>query len=110
SGTLDVIDGYGTDAEIRYYSPALLADDRGYFTEYQAILVYRDTLSPPARAAIAQLVGAISAREMIAVNARAQLDKVPAPRTTADFAKSRFGVASAVATDGMARRIWQRTV
>ena len=56
SGTLDVIDAYGTDAEIRSYAPALLADDRGYFTEYQAVLIYRDTLPPAARAALARLV------------------------------------------------------
>ncbi|MCA1663403.1 MAG: ABC transporter permease subunit, partial [Myxococcales bacterium] len=110
SGTLDVIDAYGTDAEIRYYTPALLADDRAYFTEYQAILLYRDTLPPPARAALAQLVGAISAREMIAMNARAKLDKAPESRIAADFARSRFGVAAVVAPDGAARRIWRRTV
>jgi len=110
SGTLDVIDAYGTDAEIRYYTPVLLDDDRGYFTEYQAILVYRDTLPPAARAAIAQLVGAISAREMIAMNARAKLDKVPEARIAADFARSRFGVASVATPDGAERRIWRRTV
>jgi osmoprotectant transport system permease protein len=110
SGTLDVIDAYGTDAEIRYYRPALLADDLGHFTEYQAVLLHRDTLPPPARAALARLVGAVAAPQMMAMNARAKLDKVPEARIAADFAKERFGLRSVDAPDGVARRIGRRTV
>jgi osmoprotectant transport system permease protein len=110
AGTLDVIDAYGTDAEIRYYHPTLLADDLGHFTEYDAVLLYRDTLPPPARAALARLVGAITAPQMIAMNARAKLDKVAEPRIAADFARTRFGIRGSDAPDGMARRIWRRTV
>jgi osmoprotectant transport system permease protein len=110
SGTLDVIDAYGTDAELRYYAPALLADDLGHFTEYQAVLLYRDDLPQPARAALSRLVGAISPREMIAMNARAKLDKAPEARIAADFARARFRLAAVAAPDGAARRIWRRTL
>ena len=112
SGTLDVIDAYGTDAEIRRYQPVLLADDRGFFTAYDAVLVYRDTLPEPARRALSRLVGAISAGQMIAMNARAALDKTPEPRIAADFLRARFGIVAADggAPDGVARRVWQRTV
>jgi osmoprotectant transport system permease protein len=110
AGTLDVIDAYSTDAELRYYQPALLVDDLGFFTEYQSVLVYRDTLPPAARAALARLAGAISAADMIAMNARAKLDKVPEARIAADEAAARFGIAAVAAPDGAARRIWRRTV
>ena len=112
SGTLDVIDAYGTDAEIRRYQPLLLADDRGFFTAYDAVLVYRDTLPPAARRALSRLVGAISAEQMIAMNARAALDKTPEPRIAADFLRARFGIidGDGGASDGVARRVWQRTV
>ncbi len=112
AGTLDVIDAYGTDAEIRYYRPTLLADDLGFFTAYDAVLVYRDTLPPAARDALGRLVGAVSAAEMIGMNARAKLDKTPEPRIAADFLRARFGVAGADdgAPDGVARRVWRRTV
>jgi osmoprotectant transport system permease protein len=47
---------------------------------------------------------------MIAMNARAKLDKVPEARIAADFAHTHFGITVAEERDGVARRIWQRTV
>jgi osmoprotectant transport system permease protein len=110
AGTLDVIDAYGTDAELRYYHPTLLDDDLGYFTSYQAVLVYRQTLPAAARAALERLVGAIPAADMIAMNARAKLDKVPEARVAGDFARARFGIDRADAPDGLWRRLGRRTV
>ena len=110
SGTLDVIDAYNTDAEIRYYQPTLLVDDLAHFVAYEAVLVHRDTLPPAARAALARLYGAISPTEMIAMNARARRDKTPEPEVAADFARAHFGVTGAVTHDGVARRILARTV
>jgi osmoprotectant transport system permease protein len=110
AGTLDVIDAYGTDAEIAYYHPTLLADDLAHFTEYQAVLIHRDAIDPAARAALARLVGAISAAEMIAMNARAKRDKVPEARIADDFAHDRFGITTIAAPDGMARRLVRRTI
>jgi osmoprotectant transport system permease protein len=110
AGTLDVIDAYGTDAEIAYYHPTLLADDLGHFTEYQAILIHRDSIDPAARAALSRMVGAISAAQMIAMNARAKRDKVPEARIAAEFAAERFGIAAIAEPDGIARRLWRRTL
>ncbi|MGZ3439358.1 MAG: glycine betaine ABC transporter substrate-binding protein [Polyangia bacterium] len=110
AGTLDVIDAYGTDPEIAYYHPTLLADDLGHFTEYQAVLIYRDSLDPTAHAALARMVGAISAAEMIAMNGRAKRDKVPEARIAAEFAAQRFGVNGIAEPDGIARRLVRRTL
>ena len=41
AGALDVTDVYSTDAEIARYNLRVLADDRGYFPHYEAILLYR---------------------------------------------------------------------
>ena len=109
-GTLDVIDVYTTDAEIRRYAPLLLEDDRAHFTSYQAVLLYRQSLSPEARAALARLEGAVDVEQMTALNARAELDKIPDATVAADFAARRFGVAAADARDGLWHRLARRTV
>ncbi|NVD69183.1 ABC transporter permease subunit [Duganella sp. BJB1802] len=74
---VDVIDIYSTDAKIRQYGLRVLDDDRAYFPRYDAMLLYR--LDAPARfpaawKAIAQLEGRISATDMIAMNAAAEID------------------------------------
>jgi osmoprotectant transport system permease protein len=76
SGRIDVMDIYSTDAKIERYALRVLADDRRYFPEYQAVLVYR--LDVPARfpgtwAALQALQGAISEQRMIAMNAASEL-------------------------------------
>ena len=42
SNSIDVIDLYSTDAEINYYDLKVLEDDLHYFTDYQAVLLYRE--------------------------------------------------------------------
>ncbi len=42
--SIDVIDLYSTDAEINYYDLKVLDDDLHYFTDYQAVLLYRKDL------------------------------------------------------------------
>jgi len=74
---VDVIDIYSTDAKIRQYGLRVLDDDRAYFPRYDAMLLYRlDTPArfPAAWKAIAQLEGRISATDMIAMNAAAEID------------------------------------
>ncbi|MCH7516407.1 MAG: hypothetical protein IIB08_04690 [Bacteroidetes bacterium] len=45
SSSIDVIDLYSTDAEINYYNLKVLEDDLNYFTDYQAVLLYRKDLA-----------------------------------------------------------------
>ncbi len=88
SGALHVIDLYTTDAEIAYYGLVALDDDLGYFPEYQAVLLWRQDLeerAPRVVEALAGLGGRVSASAMIAMNARAKLDRVPESRVAADF-------------------------
>jgi osmoprotectant transport system permease protein len=108
SGAIDTIDLYSTDAEIAYYGLRSLRDDLGYFPDYRAVLLFRDGLgerAPAALAAILGLEGAISADEMIAMNARAKLELVPERRVAVDFAAARFGIQEQAVIDGPVQRL-----
>ncbi len=85
---IDVMDIYSTDATIGKYRLRVLEDDRRYFPEYAAVLLYRADL--PARlprtwAALQQLEGGIAAPRMIAMNAQAELDGASFARIAAEF-------------------------
>jgi osmoprotectant transport system permease protein len=88
AGSLDAIDLYTTDAEIRYYHLCVLTDDRGVFGDYQALFLYRADLeqrAPSAAAVLRGLEGRIGERAMIDMNARAKLDHVPELTVAAQF-------------------------
>jgi len=108
SGAIQATDLYSTDAEILYYHLRILEDDRHVFPEYEAVLLYRADLehsSPGATAAFFQLVGKISAPEMIAMNARAKLERVSESRVAADFLAAKLGLHSAVSEETVVSRI-----
>ncbi|MFL6675956.1 MAG: glycine betaine ABC transporter substrate-binding protein [Massilia sp.] len=74
---VDVIDIYATDAKIRQYGLRVLDDDLHYFPRYDAVLLYRLDLPrrfPQAWDAIRRLEGTITAPDMIAMNAAAELE------------------------------------
>lgn len=91
--SLDVIDLYATDAEIRYYDLTILKDDKHYFPDYEAIFIYRDDVAkrtPELEAALAKASGLIDSSTMSALNARAKFDRVPASVVAADFLNQRL--------------------
>jgi osmoprotectant transport system permease protein len=112
AGEIDATDLYSTDAEIRQYGIQVLEDDLGAFPEYQAVFVHRldlATRAPAALAAVRRLEGRISAGDMIGMNARARLERVPTAEVAAGFLAARLGVAAAAREGGLARRLLQRT-
>jgi osmoprotectant transport system permease protein len=111
-GQVDATDLYSTDAEILRYDLLVLEDDRRAFPEYRAVLVYRadlGTRAPAAVAAMLRLEGAVDAPAMIALNARARLDGIPAGRVAAAFLGERLGLAVAVRERGLWSRLALRT-
>ena len=67
-GQIDVMDIYSTDAKIAKYKLRVLQDDKHYFPEYAAVLVYRLDVPkrfPAAWAALQKLQGRISADAMV---------------------------------------------
>jgi len=99
SEAIDATDLYSTDADILYYHLRALDDDRRAFPEYNAVLLYRAGLAtkgPEAISSFSRLVGRIDAKDMIAMNARAKLDRAPETRVAADFLSQKLGIATAV--------------
>jgi osmoprotectant transport system permease protein len=77
AGRIDVMDVYSTDAKIARYGLRVLADDRGFFPRYDAVLLYRrDALArfPEEFARLKSLEGRIDERQMIRMNAAAELE------------------------------------
>ena len=75
-GQIDVMDIYSTDAKIAKYKLRVLRDDRHFFPDYGAVLVYRLDVPqrfPQAWAALQGLQGRINADAMVAMNAQAEL-------------------------------------
>jgi len=113
AGSLDVVDLYSTDPEIQAEHLRVLEDDLHHFPDYRAVLLVRSDLErrvPGAGAALEQLRGAIDARTMIALNARARLDHVPESRVAADFLRSAAGGRGGTerSEPGWARRVVAR--
>ena len=99
SGSIHVMDMYSTDAEIAYYGLRTLKDDLSHFPIYNAVVIYRADLEerfPEAAAALHRLSGRIPEPQMIAMNARVKLDKVPDTQVAADFLRDQFGVTAEV--------------
>jgi osmoprotectant transport system permease protein len=110
SGDIAATDLYSTDAEILAADLVVLEDDRHAFPPYQAVLLRRADLPESAVRALAQLEGAISPAEMIAMNARALRDRVPEARVASDFLRAKLGIASESRTSGTVQRIGRRTL
>ncbi len=111
-GAIDATDLYSTDAEIAYYRLRVLEDDRRVFPDYRAVLVYRADLearAPEVVAALFRLEGRIPAAQMIAMNARAKIERVPEDEVAADFARRALGLAAETRLQGPAARILTRT-
>jgi len=88
AGQIDAIDVYTTDAKRARYRLRVLADDRGVFPRYDAVLVYRLDLGarfPAAWSALQKLEGRISTQRMVALNAQAELDGKPFAAVARDF-------------------------
>jgi osmoprotectant transport system permease protein len=110
SGGIGATDLYSTDAEIQAGDLVVLEDDRHAFPRYDAVLLQRANLPEIAAKVLARLEGAISAREMVAMNARALLERVPEAQVASDFLRDKFGIFVTAAPGSAMRRIGRRTV
>src|SRR5207237_4451490 len=110
SGGIAATDLYSTDAEIQASDLVVLEDDRRAFPRYDAVLLRRSDLPDAAARVLARLEGAISARAMIAMNARALIERVPEAQVASDFLRTKLGIASSGASRDALRRIVGRTV
>jgi osmoprotectant transport system permease protein len=112
-GSIDVMDAYSTDAAIAQYDLRILDDDRDYFPDYNAVLLYRVDLTdraPGVIRAIERLEGRLSEETMIHLNGRARIDGRAEPRVAADFLSDSLGIETTVVETNRIDRVWQRTV
>lgn len=74
---IDLTEVWSTDAKIAKYNLLVLNDDRGYFPNYDGVLLSRRDLParfPKTYAALLELEGAISQEKMIELNAKVEID------------------------------------
>src|SRR5206468_3887527 len=94
-------DLYSTDAEIRIHHLRVLEDDRHFFPDYHAVLLYRAALrrdAPQVVDAFLRLEERISEGDMASMNARVVGDGEPPARVAADFLAQALGVHGEVQT------------
>jgi osmoprotectant transport system permease protein len=96
---LDGTDLYSTDADVLYYKLRTLEDDRGFFPEYRAVLLYRKDLekrAPQVMQKFRLLEGAISEPAMMALNAAVKIEGKSESQVAADFIHRQLGVEAQV--------------
>ncbi|HSI61070.1 MAG TPA: glycine betaine ABC transporter substrate-binding protein [Ideonella sp.] len=102
---IDVMDIYTTDAKIAHLGLRVLDDDKRYFPRYDAVLLYRLDVPqrfPAAWQALQGLAGSINEKQMIAMNARAELEGVAFETIAREHLAGRQGAA------GAPRGFWQK--
>lgn len=79
NGDLDLIDLYTTDAEISEFDIAVVKDDLRFFPDYQALLIYRQTLihsAPQAVTLIQRLENLLSENEIARLNYQHRIEGI----------------------------------
>jgi osmoprotectant transport system permease protein len=109
AGSIDVTDLYSTDAEIAYYELATLTDDRNFFPTYDALIVCRSDVDESVKRVLNRLSGAIDARTMARMNARAKLEGIPEARVAEQFASEQLNLTTQVREESRVARIWRTT-
>ncbi|MBN2366664.1 MAG: ABC transporter permease subunit [Calditrichaeota bacterium] len=112
SGSIDVIDLYSTDAEIAYYNLKVLQDDQDFFTDYKAVLLYREELLYSHKEVmdrILKLEGMISDSQMISMNSKVKIDGNSERQVSAEFIRRNFSLDVEVEKKNRLDRILKRT-
>lgn len=93
-GSVDVIDLYTTDAEINYYDIKILEDDKGFFKEYNAVVLYRKKILevyPRIESILGNLENKISEKVMIAMNGKVKISGESEVSVASNFLNDMFG-------------------
>lgn len=113
SGSIDVIDLYSTDAEIRYYDLEVLEDDLSHFSQYNAVILYREELKdthPEELKAILRLEGRLPEDAIIGLNASVKLDEVAESRAAQVFLKNNLSIETEVKSESFLSRLRKNTI
>jgi osmoprotectant transport system permease protein len=75
NGSIDVKDAYSTDAKIEENDLLVLEDDLRFFPKYDAVFLFRSSMSPDAINALRRLEGTLDEKRMIHLNMEAERTK-----------------------------------
>jgi osmoprotectant transport system permease protein len=75
NGSIDVKDAYSTDAKIEQNDLMVLEDDLQFFPKYEAVFLFRSSMSPDATNALRRLEGTLDEKRMIHLNMEAERTK-----------------------------------
>ena len=75
NGSIDVKDAYSTDAKIEENDLLVLEDDLHFFPNYEAVFLFRSSMSPGAISALRRLEGTLDEKRMIHLNREAERTK-----------------------------------
>ena len=112
-GSIDLIDLYSTDAEISYYDLKVLEDDLPHFSDYNAVLLYREELEhthPEELEAILGLEGKLSEDSIIALNASVKLEGESESRAAQGFLKQTLALNTEAKDDSFLNRLRKNTL
>ena len=93
NGRVDVIEVYTTEAAIEANDLVVLEDDRGFFPQYEAFVLYRQELEETAPAVVEswrQLESRLDEEAMTALNARVEIGKERPVDVGTDYAREVF--------------------
>lgn len=112
-GSIDLIDLYSTDAEIRYYDLEILEDDLSHFSQYNAVILYREELEkthPEELKAILRIEGKVPEESMIALNASVKLEGMLESRAAQGFLKSSLSIETEAKSETFLSRLRRNTL
>ncbi|MBX3421180.1 MAG: ABC transporter permease subunit [Pirellulaceae bacterium] len=92
-GAIDVMDAYTTDARVDPSVQVLLEDDKHYFPEYAAVILYAEELTrqqPDLVQAWLRLTDHIDQPTMAGLNSRVELDRQTEAQVAAEFLRQRL--------------------
>src|SRR5437868_7227645 len=72
NGSIDVKDAYSTDAKIEQNDLVVLEDDLQFFPKYEAVFLFRSSMSPDAVNPLRRLEGTLNEKRMIQLNMEAE--------------------------------------
>jgi osmoprotectant transport system permease protein len=75
NGSIDVKDAYSTDAKIEENDLIALEDDLQFFPKYEAVFLFRSSMSPDATSALRRLQGTLDETRMTHFNMEAERTK-----------------------------------
>jgi osmoprotectant transport system permease protein len=75
NGSIDVKDAYSTDAKIEENDLVVLEDDLRFFPKYEAVFLFRSSMSPDAISALRRLEGTLDEKRMTHLNVEAERTK-----------------------------------